>query len=801
MVGDFNIHVNDLHDSNTKRFHDILDTFGLIQHVKVQTHKSGNTLDLIISTNNSNLQFNEPVAGYYISDHAIISTNINIVKSLITRKTHSYRNYKGIIESNFSSELTKICEEIQQDKENRMHAYNGKLYNLMDKHAPVITRRISIRKFTPWFDATARTIKANRRKCERLWRQTHSQKDYENFIASKLQFRQYISSKKSQHINDKIKECGRDTRKLYREISSLLDLNKENQFPEKSDDQLAEGFSNFFMEKIEKIREELATHRRFTPQDQSITQFTFFNPIGEEIISKLVKNAKPTTCPLDPLPTAYIHKYNHIIVPVITDIINSSLTTGSVYKEWKSSIIKPLLKKEGLDTIWQNYRPISNLSFISKIAEKACLEQFIPYINNNNLLPSYQSAYRKYYSTETTMIKITNDILWAMEEQKIRSFISMDLSAAFDTVDHQILLEVLSKQYGVTDVALNWFTSYLTNRTCRVRINNTESSTKDVSCSVPQGSIAGPVLFSIYASTLESAITDPAITIMGYADDHCISKSFLPSDESSTIITLQTELSNIKAWMNHNRLKMNEEKSEFIYFGSHQQLEKCTVNALQQDNTIIKRSHSVKYLGVILDENLSFHQHITSKCNIAAINIQRISSIRNYLTIESAKQLAHSFVLPHLDYCNAILYGLPARHIKKLQRIQNWIAKVVLRRNRHESSLTALYDLHWLPISFRIQFKILTMVFKCIIGTAPEYLISLIKLKSFNRETRLSNKPGKILDIPRTSKTIFADRSFQVSGPKLWNDLPTEIQLSTNIEIFKKSLKTYLFQQAFCHLD
>ena len=324
---------------------------------------------------------------------------------------------------------------------------------------------------------------------------------------------------------------------------------------------------------------------------------------------KLVMDSKPATAPHDPLPTYLVKKYIDVLGPVIARIVNISLAAGTFFPEWKMSIVQPLIKKLGLELIMSNYRPISNLPFISKVTEKAVLEQFVTYANDNHLFPSYQSAYRKFFSTETALLKIMNDCLSAMEEQQVTAFVGIDLSSAFDTVDHSILLEVLKAKYGVDSSALQWFQSYLMDRTMKVKINNCQSMARKVQSSVPQGSIAGPILFSAYASTLPSAISDPNVHLMGYADDHGLYKSFpLNSSEFDNIKTLEDTLMMVKQWMTSNRLMMNDAKTEFLYIGSRQQLEKCTVTSIKVGDCDVPCGHSIKYLGVILDSTLSLNE-------------------------------------------------------------------------------------------------------------------------------------------------------------------------------------------------
>ena len=234
------------------------------------------------------------------------------------------------------------------------------------------------------------------------------------------------------------------------------------------------------------------------------------------------------SCELDVVPTNVLKQCLDALVPPITKFVNLSLTSGSFPYDWKVAKVRPLLKKPGLDLIESNYRPVFNLSFISKLVEKCMLDQLNEHCALHHLMPDYQSAYRQHFSCETALVRLCSDILWSMEQQKVTALVTVDLSAAFDTVDHDILLNVLNKYYGITGTALKWFESYLRPRGLQVSINNDLSSIKDLTFSVPQGSCAGPVLYSLYAATLQEVI--PAtVAIHGYADDHAFKSSFSTS--------------------------------------------------------------------------------------------------------------------------------------------------------------------------------------------------------------------------------------------------------------------------------
>ena len=222
-----------------------------------------------------------------------------------------------------------------------------------------------------------------------------------------------------------------------------------------------------------------------------------FREVTDDEIRKIVLSSKTTSCALDPIPTKLLKECLDFLLPVITKIANASLQSGVFPSEWKSALVVPLLKKPGLDLTLNNYRPVSNLQFISKVVERTVISQLFTHMNEHCPLPPNQSAYRPMHSTETILVKIQSDILTNMEHQKVTILVLIDLSAAFDTIDTDILCSILSTKFRVKNTALEWFKSYLSSRKLQVSVNGTLSKSFNLPFGVPQGSCLGPILFTI----------------------------------------------------------------------------------------------------------------------------------------------------------------------------------------------------------------------------------------------------------------------------------------------------------------
>ena len=206
-----------------------------------------------------------------------------------------------------------------------------------------------------------------------------------------------------------------------------------------------------------------------------------------------MKSAPCKTSEADPIPATLLKSSIAILGPTLRKLINSSITTGVFYPSWNRAIIRPKLKRQNLEATLANYRPLSNLSFISKLSEKASVNQLVDHLNTHDLLPSMQSAYRQHHSTETALLKVKNDLLLSMNRQHVTLLVFLDLSSAFDTVDHTILLDRLESLFGISGTALSWFKSYLSDRKQCVSVDGVSSSDYKVKYGVPQGSCLGPL--------------------------------------------------------------------------------------------------------------------------------------------------------------------------------------------------------------------------------------------------------------------------------------------------------------------
>ena len=263
-------------------------------------------------------------------------------------------------------------------------------------------------------------------------------------------------------------------------------------------------------------------------------------------------------------------------------------------------------------------------------------------------------------------------------------------------------------------------------------------------------------------------------------------------------VALESCIADIRRWMLSDKLKLNSDKTEFLIMDTWQQIAKIKIENLRVgDCRVTPSSAAVKNLGSWFDSRLNMLTHINKTCSSAFYHLHNIRRIRKYLTRQSVESLMHAFVTSKIDYCNGLLCGLPSSHILKLQRVQNAAARLVTGSPRFCHITPVLISLHWLPIKFRVNYKIVLLTFKCLHGLAPKYLADLISVHSAPRYNLRST--GTISLTPASAKCFITlgDRAFQQAAPKLWNNLPTFIRNLKSLNSFKAAIKTHYFKLAF----
>ena len=346
--------------------------------------------------------------------------------------------------------------------------------------------------------------------------------------------------------------------------------------PARTPMQNANDFNQFFIDKIKVLKSRFVENTEHSHLDASkLGQLlTHLQPITQQKTERLLQSAPSKSCALDPVPTQVVKSVSSTISPVIQKIINLYIAHSKVPTRFKTAIVKPLLKKHDLDLIHKNYRPVSNLAFVSKLIEQTVIDELEAHFENNDLNDEFQSAYRSNYSTETALLHIVNHLLISMDNRRAICLVMLDLSAAFDTLDHDILIERLRNTQGLGPGVTEWLNSYLRGRTQRVNVEEATSGHINLLDGAVQGSKLGCRLYKKYVEPLGSMLKDSECDYHGYADDNTIWKSVdprSPSDIHSGLTALNDTIERTRSWMYANKLCLNDSKTEFIVFGLNRQ--------------------------------------------------------------------------------------------------------------------------------------------------------------------------------------------------------------------------------------
>lgn len=798
LIGDFNFWYDNHDNKYVRELADLTSSYGLSQFVVGPSHQMGHTLDLVFANKQEfDLPFLHPL-DIGMSDHFPILFDLPSFNHSAknTTKQFSYRNIKSVNRTEFSHQLCSALNNKLQsvdianiDFSDHYNIFSDCAMKELDRVAPVITRSLSGTSQPPWMDAEYRQERVIRRTLERNWKASGATEDKEPYITQRKKCAQLATSKRAEYFANIISKCEGDTHALFNIVTTVLDKRKTSgilpQFENPKD--LANKFNNFYSDKVLHIRNNIKPSKLecdFRKNFNGIVMESL-RPTTVDELRLIIRDMGIKTSCQDPMPSTIFKDIIEDLLPYICDLVNKSLNTGSV-EGIKDCVIIPLLKKMGVDPdTLKNYRPVTNEVFISKLTEKVVSIRMFNHMNVNNLQSKYQHAYKKFHGTETLLLKLVDDVLIGYESNSATIVLLIDLSAAFDTVDIDKLLNILENDIGIRGTALLWFQSFLRGRTQCVKIENSLSDTLPVLFGVPQGSVLGPILFNIYASSLSLVIKNFGFNTSGYADDNNAYNSFALSFQYNIIAKQLPDLLNqIYEWMNLFFLKMNPDKTEIIMFIPQRLKDAHTINGcIFTDGSCIRFSNFVRNLGVLLDRHLNMDVHINSVVSVCYKQLSDIGKIRKLLTKKDTELLVHAVISSRLDYCNSLLYGANKTHINKLQMVQNAAARLISMRRKHESVSDVILDLHWLRVEARIIFKLLVLVYKCVHNIAPECIIECITIRDDDR----------CLLAYKFFRSSEARKSFSYIAPKLWNNLPDAIRFSPTLLNFKKQTKYLLF--------
>ena len=798
LTGDFNIHFEKSDLSRVKDLSDLTSSFGLTQFVVGPSNKFGHTIDLLFA-NNHEFEMNpiQPV-NYSLSDHFPIFFDFPNTQQVNTTEKHTvtFRDLKSINLPGFASSLsTSLNSSLQVIAENAtfsqmVDVYNETLSSVLEDHAPAQSRTFTTTaESPPWLDTEYKSNRATRRRLEREWKKSKLPVDKRAYVRQRELCAKMSKEKRAEYFHTLIESKRGDQRSLFNTVNTIFGKNKSKKvFPHHDDPKdLANSFNKFYLQKVEQLRSKIPISNQNSQRNSNFrgTIMDCFRPTTVQELRKILKESGIKTSFNDALPASILKQVMEELLPHLCQLVNKSLSTGSV-EGIKESIVVPLLKKAGLDPeILKNYRPVADLVFLSKLSERVVAKRLEDHMCGNNLQSKYEHGYKKFHSTETLLVPLIDEALCALDKNLAFILLLIDLSAAFDTVDIDLLLHTMATEIGIRGIALDWFESFLKGRNQRVLIENSLSDSLKVDFGVPQGSVLGPVLFNIYIRSLFEIIENHGFSTSGYADDNNARQSFALHFQYDVInFQLPTLMNKIKNWMHSHFLKINPDKTEVIVFLPNTLKNERTINGAFLEGDCIRFSHVVKNLGFSLDKYLSMESQVDAIVGHCYKLIGDVARIRHLLDDKDTESLMHAIMSSRIDYCNSLFCGINKNLISKLQKVQNAAARLISKRRKHESVRDVLVELHWLPVEQRIIFKILLLTYKILNGIAPDCLASLLTVRRAD-EFLLKNV---------YFDSVYGRRRFAYVAPRYWNALPFHIRSAQNIDTFKRLTKTILFQ-------
>ena len=548
--------------------------------------------------------------------------------------------------------------------------------------------------------------------------------------------------------------------------------------------EVANRFSSYFSSigpnLARKIQPPPCSHKDFL--SGAFRESIFFNPTTkDEIITIAQSFASGKAAGYDSIPMSIIKESIQIISEPLAHIINLSIAHGIVPDQMKIARVVPLFKAED-PSLFTNYRPVSILPSLSKFLERIIYNRILDYLTNLHILCDNQFGFRKNHSTTLALIDLHDKISSALDNSELAVGVFLDLSKAFDTVDHSILFDKL-EHYGIRGLSLKWVKSYFSNRLQFVEYNGHVSSRNNISCGVPQGSILGPLFFLLYINDINNA--SKLLQLILFADDTNVFLSHKDADCLANILNI--ELNKLSIWFRANKLSLNLKKTKFMVFKPSQKRKSHDIQLLINDYKLDQVKETI-FLGVILDENLNWKSEISHVANKVSKSIGIIRKSNFYLSTKSLRTLYFSLVYPYFFNCNLVWASTYKSNLLRLEILQKRVVRTIAKTDPYAHTdpifrnlgILKFQDMHLLQLGlfmYSHQNRTLPLKFDCKFTLQKE-------IHSYHtRNSHLYRLP-----LCRTNIKQF---SVFYQGPKFYNSLSTEIVNSPSSVSFKKALKAF----------
>ena len=806
LMGDININLLNFESHTaTEDLINSLGTYCFQPHILKPTRITDHSATLI-----DNIFFNSiehhTISGNLLCDLTDHLPNFLIINkfSCVSNKIDIYRrDYSRFNESELITEVQSInWEDVLPSDVNNVNdifdTFHSTISEVIERHVPLkkLSRREIRLQAKPWITKGLRTSIAIKNKLYKLYLKSKGNYYFLKFKYYRNKLKHLLLISKKSYYNDFFTYNQANIKETWRGIKQLITLKQTNSFvpttvtignSKLTNPQcIANAFNNYFAT----IGPNLAN--AIPSVNTSVNSYLngplcnsfFLYPVNTTEIENEINNlnSSKSVGPFS-IPTKLLKILTTLLSQPLTYLFNCSFATGVVPDNLKLARVIPVYKKGPRDII-SNYRPISLLSVFNKILEKLMYTRIIKFLELNKVFFNGQFGFRSNHSTTHATLLITDKIQKAIENRLYSCGIFLDLSKAFDTVNHTILIKKL-EYYGIRGIAKDWFCSYLTNRKQFVSIGNAKSEEKPITCGVPQGSVLGPLLFLIYINDFHNSATD--IDFHLFADD---SNLFSSHKSLQTLeANLNIALCGVNEWLCANKLSLNIEKSNFVIFHPPQKKVNHSVN-LRINNMVIEEKKSIKYLGIIMDANLNWKNHIHELSKKISRGIGLLSKLRHFVSSHILTQVYYSIIFPYLTYGVLIWGNTYKTNLNPLIVLQKKAIRIITFSDFHAHTSPIFKELNLLKFPDIVHFYTAVFMYQYTYGKLPDSFCNFFTAISSQHHynTRLASKSTFTLPSTRTNYGLF---NIRFCGPKIWNAVDETFKTLT-IFSFKRKLKAGL---------
>ena len=803
LMGDFNTDLSLPHNNLSRRLLNTLLSYAIRPHIDQPTRITNSTQTLIdnIFSNNYNDSLNGTIYSD-ISDHLPIFT-ISRIKTPIMSNKNNLGFHRKETKPNIDSLIADLSQEewqdvyVEADVNSAYNVFIKKIRNLYDKNVPLVRNSSGkLRNKQPWITRGILKSILTRNRLYKLSLKQPNDVNRKKYKTYRNKLTSIIRLSRKMHFTQKLENSKGNTELMWKTINTLLNKQNSHSTDEfivndhKLSDpkQIANSFNTYFTNIGANLASNIPNNNRNFSQylPRINNKSLFLNPTNIHEILEIVRLLKSTkSSGYDELSINVIKQIIHYIASPLCYIFNLSLSTGLFPQSMKTAKIIPIYKKNDASII-SNYRPISLLPSLSKILEKIVYKRLYSFLDINKILISNQYGFRKNHSTDYAILQLCDQIAASLSKKEHIIGIFMDLSKAFDTIDHNILLKKL-RTYGIRGTALDWFKSYLFNRRQFVSFKSSASNISSINCGVPQGSILGPLLFLIYINDIINAA--PLFTYVLFADDTNV---FYSHPNIHTLIdTINSELNKLSSWFKCNKLSLNIEKNNFIRFSNiHSQ--NLRHDDIFIDGLALNEKNDTKFLGITIDANLNWNKHIHNVCTSVSRATGILNKFRHFLPTKALTTIYNSLVLPHISYCNTAWGNSGITQINSILLLQKRAIRICSHSHYLSNTDPIFHKLNFLKANDIHYFQTAIFVYKF-----SKNILPLTFRDMFTLNTNIHSYPtSHSFDLHLSNpKIVLAHRSIRHHGPDVWNSLPSNIKSCTSLYSFKASLKKHLLSQ------